>query len=163
MRVHRIGEFFYADGVRYRCMRQLPCLDRCLGCCFRDGDRACYPPGLYYLCIGRDDGEYVYYKLAKTLHLVVTYEWFDMINSGEKKHEYRVFKPHWAKVFEYWKQYDTVTFHRGYTRTTCEFVLENVYPPTLSQYMAKEALGADLSKNLYTLVLGDRVERGGDV
>lgn len=32
----------------------------------------------------------------KTLHLVLTAKWYDMIASGEKKEEYREIKPYWV-------------------------------------------------------------------
>lgn len=31
----------------------------------------------------------------KTLHLVLKHEWFDMIESGQKREEYRNLTPHW--------------------------------------------------------------------
>lgn len=60
------------------------------------------------------------------LDLSLTYKWFDMIASGEKKEEYREIKDYWLHrlthirsytgkldeiLFE--KQYDWVRFHRG--------------------------------------------------
>lgn len=40
----------------------------------------------------------------KTLHLVLKHEWYDKINSGEKKEEYRTISPNWAKRF-LWFEY----------------------------------------------------------
>ena len=36
-------------------------------------------------------------KDPKTLHLVLKRKWWDMIESGEKKEEYRDVKPYWEK------------------------------------------------------------------
>ena len=33
----------------------------------------------------------------KILDLVLTYHWYDMIESGEKKEEYRKIKPYWIR------------------------------------------------------------------
>lgn len=35
--------------------------------------------------------------MNNTIHLPIKREWFDMILSGEKKEEYREFKPYWVK------------------------------------------------------------------
>lgn len=48
----------------------------------------------------------------KSLHLILTYNWFDKIKSGEKTSEYREIKPHWNNILA--KDYETVVFHRGY-------------------------------------------------
>ena len=63
------------------------------------------------------------------LHLVLTFEWFDLVESGVKRVEYRAMmnkagnEPSvWAKRL--WKkrdQIETVTFARGYTSTTLKF------------------------------------------
>lgn len=82
----------------------------------------------------------------KDLFLVLKSEWYDMIESGEKKEEYREIKPYWfqrlfqeklnpkelAKVCEwlkgdgagmpymllgpYPKDFDTITFQKGYSK-----------------------------------------------
>ena len=56
-----------------------------------------------------------------TLHLVLTYHWFDEILAGRKRCEYRALKRHWAKRI--WKrraEIESVVFSRGYTSTTLE-------------------------------------------
>lgn len=35
--------------------------------------------------------------MSNTIHLPINREWFDMIHSGEKKEEYREFKPYWIR------------------------------------------------------------------
>ena len=49
----------------------------------------------------------------KTLHLHVTFEYFDHIESGEKTEEYREYEK-WKSKIE-GKQFDAVTIWRGYT------------------------------------------------
>lgn len=49
----------------------------------------------------------------KTLHLHVTFEYFDQIESGEKTEEYREYEK-WKSKIE-GKQFDTVTIWRAYT------------------------------------------------
>lgn len=51
---------------------------------------------------------------SKTLFLILTRHWFEMIASGEKKEEYREIKPYWTKRL--YKKYDTVTFQMGYSK-----------------------------------------------
>lgn len=50
------------------------------------------------------------------LNLVLTYHWFDEIESGRKTHEYRRCSPYWNNVMEKRREnIDSVVFHRGYT------------------------------------------------
>lgn len=83
----------------------------------------------------------------KTLHLNLKKQWFDMIDSGDKKEEYRALTPYWAKRltklhnFEYIEgmekslirdnkvifvhdKYDTVTFSHGYSKDRKQIVLK---------------------------------------
>ena len=64
------------------------------------------------------------------LNLVLSYKWYDMIASGEKKEEYREYKRYWRRRFstfknaelrdlldkEYYKRIDIIRFHRGRAR-----------------------------------------------
>lgn len=48
----------------------------------------------------------------KILDLVLTYHWYDMIESGEKKEEYREIKPYWEKrLFDYKRLSEYVEKH----------------------------------------------------
>lgn len=64
-------------------------------------------------------------KHSDTLDLVLRYKWYDMIESGIKREEYR-------EISGYWKErigkfsYSRVRFHRGYTSRTLTFELENI-------------------------------------
>lgn len=55
------------------------------------------------------------YKPFKTLKLVLTYDWFDKIKSGEKTKEFRAVKPFFNEKFQYGQVYEKVQFQRGYT------------------------------------------------
>ena len=58
---------------------------------------------------------------GKELVLPLKAQWYNMIESGEKKEEYREIKPYWQKRLD-GKEFDTVTFTYGYTkrRMTCK-------------------------------------------
>lgn len=89
----------------------------------------------------------------KTLELVLQNKWFDMIECGKKKEEYREIKPYWAKrlvkfcndCYEpgscrnyiqrcillkperiEFVDFDRVRFRRGYTTRTISVKIENI-------------------------------------
>lgn len=80
----------------------------------------------------------------KVLDLVLRHKWYDMIDRGEKKEEYREDKAYWIKrltdlntdfvPFSYryhyeqipFKDYTHVRFHRGYTNTTMLFSIDGM-------------------------------------
>lgn len=77
-------------------------------------------------------------KENKTLHLVLKRKWWDMIESGDKKEEYRTQSDYWIKGFvdgEYYgsdgldmyKPFENVCFHLGYTNTTMTFRIAHIY------------------------------------
>ena len=53
--------------------------------------------------------------MPKTLHLTLTYHWWDKIACGEKNAEYRRFTANWRKRLADVRPGDLVVFHRGYT------------------------------------------------
>ncbi len=61
--------------------------------------------------------------MTRVLHLTLKKKWFDMIASGEKKEEYREFKPYWVSrlcsgfpsVYDT-KDFDIVQFKNGYAK-----------------------------------------------
>lgn len=77
----------------------------------------------------------------KTLDLVLKYQWYDMIESGEKSEEYRIAKPYWVRrlckavefsfikddgpLFEF-KHFTHVRFHRGYTTKTMLWTIKEI-------------------------------------
>ena len=85
--------------------------------------------------------------IMKLLHLVLKKQWYDMIEFGEKKEEYREIKPYWMRIFTlcyskgftdckyrrcsrpgclFPKHFDAICFHRGYTSTTMLFELKKI-------------------------------------
>lgn len=81
--------------------------------------------------------------MMKILDLPLKAKWFDMIESGVKKEEYREIKPYWVKrltncgglsVSHFMgylpvnaNNYTHVRFRYGYTRRTMLFVLDDIY------------------------------------
>lgn len=78
----------------------------------------------------------------KILELPLQKEWYDMIESGEKREEYREIKPHWSKRFvvvdkplfshRYGYQhanvngYTHVRFRYGYTKRTMLYKIDEI-------------------------------------
>lgn len=84
----------------------------------------------------------------RDLRLNLKKEWYDLIESGVKKEEYREIKPYWLTRLTtvstnkervcnrfindpyyddvYFKQYDTITFVYGYTKRQMTFKFEGV-------------------------------------
>ncbi len=87
----------------------------------------------------------------RILKLVLTYKWYDMIESGKKKEEYRAIKPsivsllfdwkksgltrelftqkiiddgHWGNVQQYYKGYNCIEFYRAYGKDRRRMILE---------------------------------------
>ncbi len=114
----------------------------------------------------------------KTLHLILKAQWYDMIESGEKKEEYREIKPYWEKRLlnydairknyreiavrklffgfdackEYPRGYDEVCFHYGYTSRKMTFRIESIRFGT-----GKTEWGAEEGKQYFVIKLGERV------
>lgn len=63
----------------------------------------------------------------KILHLSLKAKWYEMIERGEKREEYREIKPYWIKRLGVegrligFKHYDAVKFSFGYTKRTMIF------------------------------------------
>jgi uncharacterized protein len=62
---------------------------------------------------------------GKTLHLILKSKWYEMIESGVKREEYRDVKPYWTKRLDD-TNYDTVCFHKGYTSETLTFQITDI-------------------------------------
>ncbi len=74
----------------------------------------------------------------KTLHLTLKKKWFDMIESGVKREEYREIKRYWA---------DRLTYHEHHERITCEKSLEDeIYADQ------HRRIGTGVFRNLYHAV-----------
>lgn len=64
--------------------------------------------------------------MAKTLHLTLTYHWWDEIDAGRKTCEYRRFCESWRKRLNGLRRGDSIVFHRGYTSRTLTRTIENI-------------------------------------
>lgn len=67
------------------------------------------------------------------LPLVLKGKWFDMIERGEKREEYRAIKPYWNKRLKVWKWqepdeqlYWIVAFSRGYKKSSLFYEVTEV-------------------------------------
>lgn len=99
------------------------------------------------------------------LHLNLHKKWFDMIASGEKKEEYRVMKPYWAKVFvvsrikvsgkHYEPEDVTIRFSNGYAKDRRQM---DVKCMGLSRGYGVSEWGAEAGKPYYILRLGKVIE-----
>lgn len=103
------------------------------------------------------------------LDLPLKKEWYEMIESGIKKEEYREIKPYWSKRFvgedepvvvEHYSDdgcnvfgYTNVRFRYGYTKRTMLFELKDI---TIGK--GKTEWGAPVDKEVFILKLGDRIE-----
>jgi len=61
----------------------------------------------------------------KYCHLILKHKWYDKIDSGQKKIEYRDNTPYWRKRL---LGAERIVFHKGYTKTTMTF------KPTIIDY-----------------------------
>ena len=112
----------------------------------------------------------------KTIHLNLKKKWFDMILSGQKKEEYRELKPSMVSLFfDYkegdvtrekfieilvndndnafcWcllKEFHTITFSNGYSKTRDQFKIE---VESIDYREGKEEWGAEKGKKYIVLI-----------
>lgn len=91
-----------------------------------------------FICLSMNE-----YSNNPVLHLPLKKEWYNMIDSGEKKEEYRAITPYWRKrikccagmptpgsclncPFGGCTVFKAVCFHYGYTLTTMTFCVESI-------------------------------------
>lgn len=91
------------------------------------------------------------------LHLTLKRKWFDMIASGEKREEYREYKPYWIKRLQFGK-YNAVQFRNGY-RADSPVILVKLLGMRIGQ--GNLAWGAPVDSRVFILVLGANIT-GGD-
>lgn len=109
----------------------------------------------------------------KVLDLPLKAKWYDMIESGVKKEEYRDIKPFWIKRLcesfhtefddivlngpsdfcNTYKHYDAVRFRYGYTNRTMLFKIESI-----DTNYGCVAWGASLGAVYFVIKLGERIE-----
>ena len=97
------------------------------------------------------------------LYLNLKAKWYEMIESGIKKEEYREIKPYWIKrlcvsysedvsSIEY-KEYDAVKFIYGYTKRSMMFNIQEILVDT-----GKPEWGAEEEIKYFVIRLGERIE-----
>jgi len=95
--------------------------------------------------------------MDKILHLTLKKEWFDMIDSGVKKEEYREIKPYWTKRFfnedGSTKDYDIIRFKNGYNSDSPVF---NVEFKGIRLGKGNPDWGGD-KNNVYILIFGEKI------
>ena len=116
---------------------------------------------------GEDGEDIVAHCLSKAsepvrdLKLVLKKKWYDMIDSGEKREEYRDFTDYWQKRFYdkdnvKWRYYDTVTFYLGYAkdRPQMTFAVDKLWAGK-----GKPEWGADPNRDYFIVYLGARIKK----
>lgn len=95
------------------------------------------------------------------LHLNLKKKWYEMIESGIKKEEYREIKPYWIKrlcasysesSIEY-KEYDSVKFIYGYTKRSMMFNIQEILVDT-----GNPEWGAEEGIKYFVIKLKERIE-----
>lgn len=132
-------------------------LYRCKDCrrIFRD---SCIPHKCKYGFKEEDS----YFEEISVLDLVLKGKWYDMIEAGIKKEEYRKIKPYWVKrlIKSYYhgendkipSKYEYVQFRRGYTNIRMLFKLE-----CMTKGVGNPEWGAP-NGNVFILKLGEKLK-----
>jgi len=121
-------------------------------------------------------------KPLKTLDLVLKREWYDLIEQGIKKEEYREIKPYWCKRLKGFARvcpyslpsstekrmcqmsgtycpsdfepvYDKIRFRRGYTKKSMTYEILNMRIGN-----GNPEWGAPKDKMVFILTLGEKVD-----
>lgn len=108
------------------------------------------------------------------LPLVLKGQWYDMIDSGEKKEEYRDAKPFWTKRLDSWTRktmnkscdwhkgvwgkHRVVAFSRGYKKTDMFFIVNGVINSQDEPPWIEHAKWGKPATPHYIILLGERVE-----
>lgn len=114
-----------------------------------EGNGYCEPFNLTTSC----SNTCLFYEQHNVLRLNLKAKWYEMIESGEKKEEYREIKEYWTKRLSN-KKYDIVKFVYGYTRRTMMFHIKSIEEST-----GKEEWGAEKGEIYYVIKLGNMIKR----
>lgn len=99
-------------------------------------------------------------KFTGELHLPLLAKWYEMIESGEKKEEYREDTPYWrARLF--WntprgllpKQYRASVFRYGYTKRSMKYEYKGV-----RFGYGRPEWGAPTDRKVFIIGIGDKIE-----
>lgn len=98
------------------------------------------------------------------LHLNLKKKWFDMIESGEKKEEYREVKPYFDRIFSegkikikgkyYYTGEVTICFSNGYSKNRRQMFF-SIQGLTIRE--GKEEWGAEPNKKYYCIHLKEKL------
>ena len=93
----------------------------------------------------------------KVLDLVLKHKWYDMIDVGDKREEYREYKDYWYnrlidKEALRAKPYTHVRFRRGYTKKTMLFKIDSI---TIGGGLPR--WGAPTGRDVFIIKLGERM------
>ena len=86
----------------------------------------------------------------KILHLTLKKQWFDMIESGQKKEEYREQKGYWHKRLR-GREYDAICFRNGYAKDSPKMLVELL---GIDRGLGIIEWGAPFRESVYILRLG---------
>lgn len=92
----------------------------------------------------------------KILHLTLNKKWYDMIESGIKKEEYREIKKYWIQRLEN-KIFDVVSFRNGYRPNSRKMSFEC---NGIVKKKGNVDWGADHDTEYYVIILGNRILTG---
>lgn len=90
---------------------------------------------------------------TRVLHLTLKKKWFDMIEAGEKKEEYREVKAYWLNRIKTADQFTHVSFTHGYARDARRMVFEI---KNISCREGRPEWGADPGRMHFVIELGER-------
>lgn len=96
----------------------------------------------------------------KILHLTLKKKWFDMIESGEKKEEYREIKDYWKSRLccgfpSLYSEidFDVVSFRNGYTK---DAPVINLKWEGMDVREGRPEWGAEVGKKYFVIKLGEK-------
>ena len=86
----------------------------------------------------------------KILHLTLKRKWYDMIESGIKREEYREIKPYWEIRLAH-KKFDAVCFQNGYSKDARRMTWE---VDCIVQSLGYPEWGAPEKQKVFVISLG---------
>ncbi|MDD5050974.1 MAG: hypothetical protein PHV93_04550 [Candidatus Pacebacteria bacterium] len=97
--------------------------------------------------------------MPKILHIVVRKCWFDLMDNGYKRVEYRLVKPYWTRILmekdcKTFKKFDEVHIRNGYGGKK---ILKFKHSATIKQVTDYPETGK--REFLYVIGLGERIDK----
>ncbi len=99
-------------------------------------------------------------KFTGELHLPLLAKWYEMIERGEKKEEYREITPYWISRL-FWnttrgaipKQYREIVFRYGYTKRSMKLEYKDIRCG-----YGRPEWGAPTDRKVFIIEIGDKIE-----